>query len=142
MAESAKMGLFSNVKSSLWWQVFYSILTGLCGSLLLVIFLTGLMPLGATVKHLPWILGFNASVAGYTLLDRIPDKLTYKKLSGVGTGFLVAALACIFLNLMTLKMTGIGLMGWSEMWMFIVIASVFGGLGAWLALKYQSIKGR
>lgn len=142
MAETAKMGPFSNFKSSLWWQVLYSILTGLFGSLLLVIFLTGLMPLGATVKHLPWILCFNASVAGYTLLDRIPDKLKYKKLSGVGIGFLVAVSACNFLNLMALKMTGIGLMGWSEMLMFIVIASAFGGLGAWLALKYQSIKGR
>lgn len=136
------MGLFSNVKSSLWWQVSYSILTGLFGSLLLVVFLTGLMPLGATVKHLPWILGFNASVAGYTLLDRIPDKLKYKKLSGMGIGFLVAVPACGFLNLIALKMTGIGLMSGSEMLMFIVIASVFGGLGAWLALKYQSIKGR
>ncbi len=141
MSEMVKMGFFSNVKSSLWGPVLYSVLTGLFGSLLLVLFLTGLMPLGATVKYLPWFLAFNASVAGYTLLDRTRDKLQYKKLSGVGVGFCIAVLVCLSLNIFSIKITGIGLIGWVEIMVFIIIAAVFGGLGAWLSLKYSSIKG-
>lgn len=141
MTEMVKTGLFSNIKSSLWGKVLYSILTGLFGSLLIVLFLTGLMPLGATVKHLPWILAFNASVAGYTLLDRSRDKLHHKKLSGMGVGILIAVPTCLLLNLLALNMTGMGLMGWPEMLFFIIIASVFAGLGAWLAIKYITIKG-
>lgn len=136
-----KMGIFSNIKASIWVQVLSSMLTGLIGSLLLVLFLTGLMPLGATVKYLPWIFAFNASLAGYTLLDRNPDKLRYKKLSGVGVGFLVAAPGCLLLNVLTFKMTGMGLVEGSEMIFFILIASLSGGFGAWLAIAYARIKG-
>lgn len=136
-----KMGTLSNIKSSLWGQVLSSILTGLFGSLLLVLFLTGLMPIGATVKHLPWIFGFTASVAGYTLLDRTQNKLQHKKLSGVGVGVLVAGSACLMLNLLTSRISGMGLMTWTEMLVFVMIASVFGGLGAWLAIAYSRIKG-
>lgn len=141
MSEMVKMGIFSNIKSSLWGQVLSSILTGLFGSLLLVLFLTGLMPLGETVKYLPWIFGFNASVAGYTLLDRIRDRLQYKKLSGLGVGVLVALPACLLLNLLTYRTSGMGLMTWTEMLVFVIISSVFGGLGAWLAIAYSRIKG-
>jgi hypothetical protein len=140
MSEMVKMGFFSKIKSSLWGQVLYSILTGLFGSLLLVLFLTGLMPLGATVRYLPWILGFNASVAGYTLLDRSRNQLAYPKMSGIGVGALVAILVGNLLNVLTFKMTGIGLMEGMEMLVFTLVASVFGGLGAWLALTYARIK--
>jgi hypothetical protein len=141
MTEMVKMGTFSNIKSSVWGQVLSSILTGLFGSLLLVLFLTGLMLFGETVKHLPWIFGFNASVAGYTLLDRTRDKLQYKRLSGVGVGGFVAVPASLLLNLLTYKMSGMGLITWSELLIFGIIASVFGGLGSWLAMAYARIKG-
>jgi hypothetical protein len=141
MNAMANTGCFSNVKSSLWCQASYSMLAGLFGSLLLVLFLTGLMPLSATVRYLPWILGFNACVAGYTLLDRTREKLHHQKVAGMGVGFLVALLACTALNLLAVKMAGIYLVGWAEMLLFITIATVFGGLGAWLYLKYSAIKG-
>lgn len=141
MSEMVKMGTFSNIKSSLAGQVLSSIFTGLFGSLLLVMFLTGLMPIAATVKHLPWVLGFNAAVAGYTLLDRNRDKLRHKKLSGVGVGFLVAVTACLLLNFLTFKMTGMGLIEGGEMIFFIIISAIFGGFGAWLAITYSRIKG-
>lgn len=140
MSETLKTGLFSKIKSSLWGQALYSVLAGLFGSLLLVVFLTGVMPLAETVRYLPWILGFNASVSGYTLLDRSRDRLAYPKMSGIGIGALVAILAGNLLNALAAKMTGIGLMEGIEMLSFTLIASVFGGLGAWLALKYAGLK--
>jgi hypothetical protein len=135
-----KKRAFYTIKSSLWGKILSSILTGLFGSMLIVLFLTGLMPLGETVKYLPWILAFNASVAGYTLLDRTRDRLLYKKAAGVGVGFSVAALACTLLNILTLKMVGVGLMGRAEIGVFVSIAALFGGFGAWLAVRYTSIK--
>lgn len=143
MEAMAKMGFISAIRSSLWGQVLYSILTGLFGSLLLVLFLSGLMPLAATLTYLPWILAFNAAVAGYTLLDGAANKLHHKKLSGMGVGSLIALLTCVLLNLLTWKMTGMmGLMGWPEMVGFITVAALFGGFGAWLAIKYAQIKDR
>jgi hypothetical protein len=140
MTETAKSDFFSKIKSSFWGQVLYSTMTGLFGSLLLVLFLTGLMPLGETVRYLPWILGFNASVTGYTLLDGIGDRLSFPKLSGAGMGALVAMLVCNFLNVLTLKTAGIALMGAGEILLFIGISSISGGVGAWLTIAYTRIK--
>lgn len=141
MSAVVKMGFIANIRSSLCGQVLYSILTGLFGSLLLVLFLSGLMPLADTLTYLPWILAFNAAVAGYTLLDGAADKLKRKKLSGVGVGSVIALMTCALLNLMAWKMTGMmGLMGWPEMAGFIAVAALFGGFGAWLAVKYARIK--
>ena len=140
MIEMMKPGFFTRIKSSFWGNVLYSILIGLFGSLLLVLFLTGLMPLGDTVRYLPWILGFNAAVTGYALLDRCRDRLSSPKLSGGGIGALVAMLVCSLLNILTFKTAGIALVGAVEMLVFIGIAAIFGGLGAWLAIAYAKIK--
>lgn len=140
MNETAKTDFFSKIKSSVWGQVLYSTMTGLFGSLLLVLFLTGLMPLGETVRYLPWILGFNASVTGYTLLDRMGDRLSAPKLTGAGMGALIAMLVCNLLNALALKTSGIALMGAVEMLLFIGIAFLSGSAGAWLAVAYARIR--
>jgi hypothetical protein len=140
MTDMIKTGFFSKIKSSFWGRVFYSTMTGLFGSLLLVLFLTGLMPLGATVRYLPWILGFNASLTGYTLVDRTGDRLCFPKLSGSGLGALVALLVCSLLNGVAVKTTGIALTGAVEMLVFLGLAFVSGGGGAWLAIAYARIQ--
>lgn len=136
------MGLFSTVKSSRWGQILYSIGTGLFGSLLIVLVLTGMMPLAQTVKYLPWILGFNAAVSAYTLLDRCRNAFRRPKTAGAGIGICVGVLACVLLNVLALQMTGAGLLLWSQMLVFVCIAGVLGGLGAWLSVAYASLKDR
>jgi hypothetical protein len=130
---------FSNIKSSLWGQIAYSVLTGVGGTLLIVLFLTGLMPIGAIVAHLPWILGFNGLTTGYTLMDRTRDKIRRRRTVGAGCGFLVGLLACTLLNLMAWYTVGITVIYGSELLFFTIIASATGGLGAILAIKYFSL---
>lgn len=79
-------------------------------------------------------------MTGYALLDRCRDKLSSPKLSGVGIGALVAMLVCNLLNILTFKIAGIALIGAVEMLVFIGIAAIFGGLGAWLSIAYAKIK--
>lgn len=131
---------FWHAKSSPWGGGIYSIATGLFGTLLMAVFLSGLMPLATTLKYLPLIVGFNAAVSGYTLLDRNRKWLWHKKLAGIMTGFCVALLACISLNLLAWKMIGTGLMEAATMVLCMSIGAVFGGLGAGLAVKYHRIK--
>ena len=40
------------------------------------------------------------------------------------------------------EMTGVGMMSGRDVLLFVAAASVFGGLGAWLAIRYSRIKGR
>ena len=130
---------FSSIKSSLWGQFAYSVLAGVFGTLLVVLFLTGLMPIGATVANIPWILGFNGLVTGYTLMDRTRDRLRHRRASGFGSGFLMGVLALTSLNLLAMHTVGVGLIHWSELAFFTIIASASGGLGAILAIKYFSL---
>ncbi len=122
-----------------WKQIVYSIFTGFFGTLLLVLFLTFFMPLTATVRYVPWIIGFNTAVAGYTLIDRTRERIRYKKAAGAGAGFLVAVTACITLNLMAGYMTGIGLIYWTDLLFFTIIGTGFGWLGAVLFMKYSGL---
>ncbi len=140
VTDRIKMESFSSVRSALWWHVGTSLLTGLFGTLLIVVVVTGVLPLGQVVVYLPWILGFNAAVCGYTLLDRSPAAFRYKKAAGAGVGFMVGLLTCTLLDVLTLQLTGLGLMGWSEMAVPISMAVLFGYLGAWLAVAQSRIK--
>jgi uncharacterized membrane protein len=124
------------MKFYLWKQIVYSIFTGFFGTLLVALFLTCFMPLTATVRYIPWIIGFNTAVAGYTLIDRTREQIRYQKAAGAGTGFLVTVTACITLNLMAGYMTGIGLIYWTDLLFFTIIGTGFGWLGAVLSMKY------
>ena len=139
MIETVLNGWLLNMRSSLWGQAAYSLFSAFFGTLLVVLFLSGLMPLAATVRYLPWIIVFTSAVAGYTLIDRTRDKLRYKKGAGAAIGLLVALLTCTTLNLMTWHQAGIGLIYWNDTLLMVVIGVVFGGLGAGLAKKYHRL---
>jgi hypothetical protein len=135
-----KARLCLNMKFYLWKQIVYSIFTGFFGMLLVVLLLACFMPFTATVRYIPWIIGFNTAVAGYTLIDRTRERIRYKKAAGAGEGFLVALTACITLNLMAGYMTGIGLIYWTDLLFFTIIGTGFGWLGAVLFIKYAATK--
>ena len=140
VTDRIKMESFSSVRSALCWHVGTSLLTGLFGTLLIVVVVTGVLPLGQVAVYLPWIIGFNAAVCGYTLLDRSPAAFRYKKAAGAGIGFMVGVLTCALLEFLALQWTGIGLMDWSEMAVPISMAALFGWFGAWLAVAQSRIK--
>ena len=140
MVEMAKISLVYKVKNSLWGEFVYRIFTGFLGTMLVVLFLTGFMPIMATVPYLPWIIGFSAMASGYSLVEKTTGRIQRQKAAGAGTGILVAALACLSLNLLTGYMAGVGLIYWYDMLFFVSIGLVCGFWGALLSVKYTAIK--
>ncbi|MCP4690262.1 MAG: hypothetical protein GY859_19575 [Desulfobacterales bacterium] len=140
MIEKTRSGFFLYWKSSPWGPAIQRVFAGLFGTLLVVLFLTGFMPLAATIKWIPWIIGFNAAAAGYTLIHRARGRIRRKKTVGAGAGFLVAAAAGLALNSMSGHMTGVGLIYWTDLLFFSAIGALFGGLGAMLSVKYAAIE--
>ena len=58
----------------------YSMFIGVFGSILIVMFFTGVMSMGTIEKLLPFIIGFNAALTGFNLMTRTKDSLKYKRL--------------------------------------------------------------
>jgi len=131
---------FLYLKSSLWGQIIYSILAGVFGTLLVVLFFSGFMPLGITIKFIPWVVGFNAAVTGYTLMDRTRDKIRHKRAAAGGSGVLVALLTGIILNGLSRYVMGVYLILWPDMTVLMLIGAVLGWAGAALAIRYFNLK--
>ncbi len=140
MVEMVKTLLAYKVKNFLWGEIFYRIFTGLLGTLLVVLFLSGFMPIMATVPYLPWIIGFSAMVNGYSLVEKAAGRIQRQKTAGAGAGFFMAVMSCLSLNLLTGYMAGVGLIYWYDMLFFVSIGSVCGFWGALLSVKYTAIK--
>ena len=136
------MGYFSFITASRWGQVGYSFMVGLCGSLLIVIVLAGVMPLVDTIRFLPWVLGFNASVAAYTLMERAHARFKRPKAAGMLIGFVLGLVACGLLNLGAVYAAGATVATMTEALVFSAIAAGFGAAGAWLAGAYAKLKDR
>jgi len=82
------------------------ILTGVFGSVLLVIFFTGLMSIGTTVKFLPFVIGFNTALTGYNLLRQTKNEFKYKRIWGLTSGIVTAVITVLILNGLFFYLTG------------------------------------
>ncbi len=127
------------IKTSLWGKWIYSLFTGTTGTMLVVLFLNSFLPLGATLKWVPWVIGFNAMVTGYTLMEVTRRKIRRKRIAGVGSGIVVALAAGVALNLLSRQVWGEFLIGWADLLFFTAIGAVFAGLGAALAVRYLQL---
>ena len=71
-------------------KVAYSICEGVLGTILIFFLSTALFPLSLAVKIVPWAIGFNSAVTGYSLLNRTQDlfshKFTYALVAGAVKG--------------------------------------------------------
>lgn len=118
----------------------YSILVGVFGALLLVLFLSTLMDVFLAVKFVPWIIAFNTTITGYSLLDKTRDRLKHKQTSSVGAGILNVIITYIVLTLIFDYLLGEYLFsGWGLVF-FLIIGIGCSKLGAMLAIKYFKLK--
>lgn len=69
-------------------KVVYSILIGVFGSILLVLFLTTIMHMYEIARFIPWIIALNTAIAGYCLLDKTRYRIKYKQISSIIVGIL------------------------------------------------------
>ena len=117
----------------------YSVLAGVMGSVLLLGFLMVLMPFGTVIKFVPWVIGFNSALTGYTLMDRTRTSLNRKRLAAVIAGFLNALITCIAVSAALFYLTEGGLFSLLYLLFLIFIGCLLSWLGAVLAIKYLNL---
>ena len=116
--------------------VIYRVGVGAVGSLILVFFLMGLMSISGAVANMPWIIGFNAALTGYTILDKTRGRLKRKWIVTLGSGALMVVTVCLCLTITGVYLIGDYFLSAGDLVLLSVIGIVCSGLGAWLAVKY------
>jgi len=121
-------------------KVFFSILAGMIGAVILVLFLSG-MTLSAGVGNiLPVIIGFNTALTGYMVLEKTRDSFKYKRVISIGSGVAMVLATAAFLNIMYFRGTGVFLISMQELATLLFVGIVTSGLGGMLAIKYFNLK--
>ncbi len=121
-------------------KVFFSILAGSIGAVILVLFLSG-MTLSAGVGNiLPVIIGFNTALTGYMVLEKTRDSFKYKRVISIGSGVAMVLATAAFLNIMYFRGAGVFLISMQELATLLFVGIVTSGLGGMLAIKYFNLK--
>ena len=121
-------------------KVFYSILAGSIGAIILVLFLTGMTYTATIADVLPVIIGFNTALTGYMALEKTRDGFKHKRTVAIGSGAVMVLVTSALLNLMFLRGAAIFLIDVEQLMTLLFIGIVTSGLGGMLAIKYLSLK--
>jgi hypothetical protein len=118
----------------------WSILCGVMGTLILAGFFSGMMSLETLSLLLPLIVGGNAAISGYMLIERSEDEITWKKTMAAVVGMAVAMLSCVSINTLCFK-AGIFFLMSGYQALAATAVGILGGLsGGVLAVKYRELK--
>ena len=117
----------------------YSMFIGVIGSILLVIFFAGVMPMGTIEKLLPFIIGFNAALTGFNLMTRTKDSLKYKRLWSLISGIILVVGVTMILNIAFYYLAGGYIVFMTDFFILALTGGVFSWLGATLAIKYYNL---
>ena len=120
----------------------YSILAGVFGVAVLVMFLAVFMELYRVVPFVPWIIAFNTAMTGYSLIDKTRDTLKYKQVSSISAGILNVIITYFLLSLSSFYLFFENLFSILYFALFLIIGIVCSELGALLAIKYFKLKKR
>lgn len=120
-------------------KTLYSVSIGVLGTLILVAFLTSLLPAASISRLLPLIIGFNAALTGYNLIEKTRNGYTHKRLAALTAGLAVVAGAAVFLNLLFWKLAGSSLIGMEQLLMLLPVGIITSGLGGVLAVRYLKL---
>ena len=118
----------------------WSMLSGVIGTLILAGFFSSIMSLELLSMLLPLIVGVNASISGYMLIERAEDEIKSKNSMSAAVGLLVALLSFIAVNAICFKIGGFFLMSGSQALAAVAIGLIAGWSGGVLAEKYKKLK--
>lgn len=118
----------------------WSMLSGIIGTLILAGFFSSIMSLETLSMLLPLIVGANASISGYMLIERAEDEFKRKNTVSAAVGLMVALLSFASINTLCFQVGGFFLMSGSQ----ALVATIIGIIGGWsggaLAVKYRQLK--
>lgn len=121
-------------------KVVYSILMGVFGTVLLVLFLSFLIETVQVLKFIPWIIAFNSAMTGYSLLDKTRDQLKRKEISSICAGVVNVTLSFVILNLIFTFSWGEFLLTRWDFLLFLILGGACSELGTVLAIKYFNLR--
>jgi hypothetical protein len=118
----------------------WSMLAGTVGTLILSGFFSGIMSLDTLAMLLPMIVGANAAISGYMLIERTEDEIKRKKTMAAAVGTMVALGSFISVNALCFQVAGFFLMSVYQG----LAATATGIIGGWsggvLAVKYKELQ--
>ena len=118
----------------------WSLLAGTVGVLILAGFFSGIMSLETLSILLPIVIGGNAAISGFMLIERAEDEIERKKTMAAAVGTMVALLSFVSVNALCFQMGGFFLMSGVQSLVATAIGTIGGWSGGVLAVKYKALK--
>lgn len=121
-------------------KIFYSVLAGSLGAIILVLFLTGMTFTTAIGDILPVIIGFNTALTGYMALEKTRNGFKHKRSIAIGSGVTMVLVTAALLNIIFFRGAGIFLIDVEQLVTLLFVGIVTSGLGGMLAIKYLGLR--
>ena len=118
----------------------WSTLSGVFGTWILAGFFSAIMSLELLSMLLPPVVGINASISGYMLIEKYGQDFVQTTAMATAVGVLVGILSFIGVNLFCYQTGGFLLLSGYQALITIGIAAVGGWSGGVLAAKYRKLK--
>ena len=128
-----------NKKIILLYLIASAVLIGVCGTILVTMFLTTFLPISKVVNFIPWLIGFNTAMTGFSLVEKTRDRIVHKRSSAICAGLVNVILTCGILTIFSFHFLGENLLGSIMILSLLTIGAVCSALGAWLAVKYLKL---
>jgi hypothetical protein len=131
--------IFENKKIILLYQIASAVLIGVCGTILVIMFLATILPLSKAVNFIPWLIGFNTAVTGYSLVEKTRASLKHRHMASIGAGISNVLITAGVLSGLSVYAIGINLVSTVDLMIFLVIGAACSEFGAWLGAKYHKL---
>ena len=114
-----------------------SVLDGVIGSIILILFCSLLVAENNLLRFVPWILAFNTATSGYSFLNKCEKRRSGTMIYAVCAGLLVVVPVCLFFNYFFGHTETVTAYRGA---LFMAIGFIASGCGAWLAIKYHDLR--
>jgi len=131
--------IFENKKIILLYQIASAVLIGVCGTILVIMFLATILPLSKAVNFIPWLIGFNTAVTGYSLVEKTRASLKHRHMASISAGISNVLITAGILSGLSVYAIGINLVSTVDLMIFLVIGAACSEFGAWLGAKYHKL---
>ena len=111
-----------------------SVLDGVIGSIILILFCSLVVADNNLLRFVPWILAFNTATSGYSFVKKCKNRHSCTMIYAVCAGLLVVGMVCLFFNFFFWHTGTITVYRGA---VFMVIGLIASGCGGWLAKKYH-----
>ena len=118
----------------------WSTLAGVFGTWILAGFFSTIMSLELLSMLLPPVVGINASISGYMLIEKNGQDIVHTTAAATAVGVLVAILSFAGVNLFSYQTGGFILMSGFQALIATAMAAFGGWCGGVLAEKYRKLK--